>query len=1667
MRRQVAHIIAKDSRSDVGKAALIKVLKSHKRAIAWKLSDIKGVDPEFCTHKILMEEDYEPTVQSQRRSIVYTDHSAIKYLFAKKDAKARLMRWILLLQEFDVEIRDKKGAENLAADHLSRLENPHQNEFENKEITKTFPLETLGSVALRDDSTPWFADFANYHAGNFIVKGMSSQQKNKFFKDVKHYFWDDPFLFKICADQVIRRCVSGQEAFDILKACHSGPTGGHYGANYTAKKIFDSGFYWPTIYKDAHDFVTRCDICQRQGKISQRDEMPQNSIDYLSKWVEAKALPTNDARVVCKFLKTLFSRFGAPRAIISDRGTHFCNDQFAKVMLKYGVTHRLSTAYHPQTSGQVKDFPDCEDSHARSFTSSASFWESMSNAVFSGLLAVLPSKTRGSWKDNKKAKTGTGDCRAPVRQVAPVNAVRMSTNLRVCYECGSPDHFHNTCPKLNRVPGQVGNQLSLEGSRNNQSNGNQVRGRAFNVNVNATEAVQDPKVVTVGMAPEIRGMLRVTQPTTIQTAILRARILTDEAVSCGTLTKGSDKRKGVEELSKTGGFWKDNKKAKTGTGFVATTPARNEVGNLNPKCNKCFTHHPVNGFCRLCFNCQKPGYFVRDCRAPVRQVALVNAVRMSNNTRVCYECGSPEHFCNTCPKGRAFNVNVNAMEAVQDPKVVTGTFSLNDHFVTILFDSRADFSFISTEFAPLLNVRPSIVNPGYVIEVADGKKVEVDRIIRDCKLELGGSLFSINLIPLGHGSFDVIVGMDWLSQHKAVIVCHEKVVEIPVEDGRILRVHGERAVGITKALKSAKEDEPRLSDISVVCEFEDVFPEDLSGLPPQRQVEFRIDLVPGATPIAKSPYRLAPSEMQELSGQLQELQDKGFIRPSHSPWGAPVLFVKKKDGSLRMCIDYRELNKLTVKNRYPLPRIDDLFDQLQGSRFFSKIDLRSGYHQLRVHEDDIPKTAFRTRYGHFEFTVMPFGLTNAPAVFMDLMNRVCKPYLDKFVIVFIDDILIYSKTKEDHEVHLGLVLELLRKEKLYAKFSKCEFWLQEVHFLGHVVNQNGIHVDPSKIEAVKNWKTPTTPSEIRSFLGLAGYYRRFIANFSKIAKPLTSLTQKNQKYVWGVEQEEAFQTLKSNLCDAPILTLPDGVEDFVVYCDASNQGLGCVLMQRGKVIAYASRQLKTHEKNYTTHDLELGAVVFALKTWRHYLYGTKSVIYTDHKSLQHIFDQKELNMRQRRWIELFSDYECEIRYHPGKANVVADALSRKERLKPRRVRAMAMTVQIGMREKIQVAQSEALKQENILMENLHGLDQQMEKKEGESLYFMDRIWVLWPGMKRDIATYVSRCLTCSKVKAEHQRPSGLLQQPEIPEWKWDKITMDFITKLPRSKSGHDTIWVIVDRLTKSAHFLAIREDYSTEKLAKIYVDEIVTRHGVPVSIISDRDGRFTSRCWQTVQKALGTRLDMSTAYHPQTDGQSERTIQTLEDMLRACVIDFGSSWDVHLPLAESPVLWAEIGESSLIGPELIQETTDKVVLIKEKLKAARDRQKSYADNRRKPLEFLKILERSGLVAYLLRLPEELNGVHDTFHVSNLKKCLADASLHVPLDEIKVDKTLRFVEEPVEILNREVKSLKRSKIALVKVRWNSKRGPEFTWEREDYMKSKYPQLFVDRADTLAS
>ncbi|KAI3784347.1 hypothetical protein L1987_43445 [Smallanthus sonchifolius] len=748
-----------------------------------------------------------------------------------------------------------------------------------------------------------------------------------------------------------------------------------------------------------------------------------------------------------------------------------------------------------------------------------------------------------------------------------------------------------------------------------------------------------------GLPPQIRGTVMGSSPSTLEAAIRLSASLTDDLVKSGVLFRKGDKRV-KEEVAKKPEY--RHKKQKTSKSFAMVTPTV-PVAQVAPR--PAPGRKPYNGPHPMC---ARLGHFVNACRVAEKAATTQTATPAIINGRACYECGAPDHYKNQCPKlnnnnrgARARTFAIGATEARNDNAVVTGTFLINNRYASILFDTGADKSFVSLEFEPLLKTCRTALEPSYTIEIADGKLTVVHSVVRGCALTLNDHTFSIDLIPITLGSFDIIVGMDWLSHNHAEINCSEKLIRIPLPSGETLKIFGEKPckglkfISCMKARRYLrkryyaflahvvkKSEEKKLQDIPIIRDFPEVFPDDLHGLPLTRQVEFRIDLLPGPNPIAKSPYRLAPSEMQELSSQLQELLDKGFIRPSFSPWGAPVLFLKKKDGSFRMCIDYRELNKLTIKNRYPLPRIDDLFDQLQGATCFSKIDLRSGYHQLRVHEEDIPKTAFRTRYGHYEFMVMPFGLTNAPAVFMDLMNRVCKPYLDQFVIVFIDDILIYSRTKEDHTTHLKLILELLKKEQLYAKFSKCEFWLREIHFLGHVINNQGIHVDPAKVTAIKNWSTPSTPSEIRSFLGLAGYYRRFIPNFSKIALPLTTLTHKNKPFVWEQKQEDAFQTLKQKMCNSPILSLPDGNDDFVVYCDASNQGLGCVLMQRDKVIAYASRQLKVHEKNYTTHDLELGAVVFALKIWRQYLYGTKCVVFTDHKSLQHILNQKELNMRQ-------------------------------------------------------------------------------------------------------------------------------------------------------------------------------------------------------------------------------------------------------------------------------------------------------------------------------------------------------------------------------------------------------------------------------------------------------
>ncbi|GJV33898.1 putative reverse transcriptase domain-containing protein [Tanacetum coccineum] len=678
----------------------------------------------------------------------------------------------------------------------------------------------------------------------------------------------------------------------------------------------------------------------------------------------------------------------------------------------------------------------------------------------------------------------------------------------------------------------------------------------------------------------------------------------------------------------------------------------------------------------------------------------------------------------------------------------------------------------------------------------------------------------------------------------------------------------------------------------------------------------------------------------------------------------------------------KRLEDVPIVRDFPKVFPEDLSGLPQTLQVKFQIDLMPGYHQLRVREEDIPKTAFRTQYGHYEFQVMPFGLTNAPA------------------------------NKKEHEEHLKAILELLKKEEF-----------------------KGIHVDPAKLESIKDWAYPKTPIEIQQFLSLADYYRRFIKGFSKIAKPLTTLTQKKATFEWGDKQEATFQTLKKKLCTAPILALPQGAEDLIVYCNASHKGLAAVLMQNEKI-------------------------------WRHYLYGTKCTMFTYHKSLQHILDQNELNMRQRRWLELLSDYDCEIRYHPGKANVVADALSRKERIKPLRVRALVMTIGLDLPKQILNAQTEAQKPENLKNEDVCGMirkdipKEKLEPHADRTLCLNGESWLpcygdlrmvimheshkskysihpgsdkiyqdikklyWWPNMKADVTTYVSKCLTCARVKAEHQRPSSLLVQTEIPNGSGINITMNFVTKLPKSSQVYDIIWVIVDRLTKSAIFTPMRETDSIEKLARMYIKEAVTRHGIPVSIICDRDPRLASNFWRSLQKTLGTSLDMSTAYHPQTDGQSERTIQTLDDMLRACVIDFENGWVRHLPLVEfsynnsyhasikaAPFeIYADLKHKSMEF-----QVGDRVMLKVSPWKGVVCFGKRGKLNLRYVGPF-KVLQKVGSIAHKLGFPQGLSKVHNTFHVSNLKKCYSDGPLAVPLEGLHIDDKLYFVEEPVEFMD---------------------------------------------------
>ena len=885
----------------------------------------------------------------------------------------------------------------------------------------------------------------------------------------------------------------------------------------------------------------------------------------------------------------------------------------------------------------------------------------------------------------------------------------------------------------------------------------------------------------------------------------------------------------------------------------------------------------------------------------------------------------------------------------------------------------------------------------------------------------------------------------------------------------------------TYSAQSMNESQYNEKCKSMIRKFADVFPDELpKELPPARSSYFKIQLKEGSKPVTRAPYRMTSVELVELKKQLDDLIAHGFIVPSKSPYGAPVLFVRKKDGSTRMCMDYRALNDQTIKNSYPLPRIDDLLDQLSGATVFSKIDLRSGYHQILIDKDDTWKTAFRSRYGLYEFRVLPFGLTNAPAHFMQLMQEVFHELLDICVVVYLDDVLIYSRNEKEHDEHLTRVLQLLRQNKLYAKLSKCELYMKQISFLGHTLSKDGVHMETSKVEAINQWPEPKSVPDLRAFLGLAGYYRRFIAFFSAIALPLTAMLKKDTPYVWTSESQRAFDKLKQAVQSAPVLVTPRQDLDFVVTTDASGYAVGASLSQDSgqglRPCAFMSKKMIPAEKNYPTHEQELLAVICALKEWRHHLHGNKFRIITDHHSLKYLHTQPHLSARQIRWCEYLSQFDFTIEYMDGKQNVVADALSR--RADHRDVNVNSMTTRIVLNElldeiKMQYDNDELLGRDQSAEDRTKAISKHKLKFEDGMWCKDDRYYVpscqaiktkllseahdstlaghvgsaktiellsrdyYWPRMHEQIKHYVSTCTKCQQNKASHEHPQGLLQPLAVPERRWQQVTMDFITQLPMTKQGHDAIVVFVDKLSKMVHLVPTTTMVDAPQVAKLFMREVIRLHGVPESIVSDRDPRFTSSFWRELWKMLGTKLAMSTAYHPQTDGQTERTNRTLEDMLRANVSVRQDDWDEYLVASEIAINNTQQASSKYspfflnsgshprfplsIQSKSINQSAEQVfeslrVALEQatkNLEQAQQRQAHFANQHRKEVElevgdkvFLstknlqlrhrapkldpkfigpyEIKKRVGKVSYELVLPDTMK-IHPVFHVSKLRK----------------------------------------------------------------------------------
>jgi hypothetical protein len=962
----------------------------------------------------------------------------------------------------------------------------------------------------------------------------------------------------------------------------------------------------------------------------------------------------------------------------------------------------------------------------------------------------------------------------------------------------------------------------------------------------------------------------------------------------------------------------------------------------------------------LCYNCDER--WSSDHRCKNRKLYLMEEVEDEEAKLIEIE----EEEVEAELEDEKAEITLCALLGSTSPSTMRVIAILNVQKTVVLLDTGSTHNFMDGTLAKTLKL-PIDVESNFGVRVANGQVIRTLGECKEVKFKMQGLHLKLTFNLLELGGCGIVLGtqlstlgvISWDFKNLVMGFMHEgKQVWLQGLKEKPNLIQGSKDFkgkatmkGLLLQIMPCELDTIQEEICAPIRELIEEFPqvfEEPEGLPPKRNHEHQILLKQGVPPHCQRPYRYPHYQKTEIEKIVQDLLDSGCVRPSQSPFVSPVLLVRKADGSWRMCVDYRGLNKETMKDKFPIPVVDELLDELQGAVVFSKLDLRSGYHQIRMREEDIEKTAFKTHEGHYEYLVMPFGLTNAPSTFQALMNEVFRSHLRKFVLVFFDDILVYSKGLEEHTAHLKTVLQILALHQLYAKMSKCVFATSEVEYLGHIISGEGVKTDPKKIAAMVDWPIPKSLKALRGFLGLTGYYRKFIKGYGQIASPLTSLLKKDA-FLWSDKAKKAFEELKVAVSQPPVLALPDFSKTFVIECDASGFGMGAVLMQDGRPLAYYSQALKGKNLFLSTYEKELLALVLSVKKWRPYLFATIFTIKTDQQSLKHILEQRVGTPMQQKWIFKLLGYHFVVEYKQGKENKVADALSRKEdtdlktEVEKETAYLQAQTrghlCAISFPSPTWLDDLRASYKED---EELKSLVSRLQASgEGEGHYtlnqglllYKDRFCIgkesgmkikvlalihdsplgghssylkslhrakkdwFWHSMKKDIKAYIRGCDTCQRLKHETSKPAGLLQPLAIPPRPWHSISMDFVEGLPTSRK-QNVILVIVDRFTKYVHFISLSHPYTASKVAALFLQHVFKLHGLPSSIVSDRDTVFTSLFWEELFRRQGVDLAMSSSYHPQSDGQTEVVNKSLEHYLRAFAADKPSLWVEWLPLAE-------------------------------------------------------------------------------------------------------------------------------------------------------------------------